>query len=87
MKRRTKTKISKKLRRYVLARDSHTCYRCARHENNLNTDEYMTLDHVLPRAKGGYTCKENLRAMCSTCNNKKGNKWFDPITIEQLNGG
>lgn len=33
----------------------------------------MNLDHVVPRAKGGTTCWENIVLSCIPCNNKKAN--------------
>lgn len=36
--------------------------------------ELMTIDHVLPRSKGGLSTLENLVPCCSSCNLKKGNK-------------
>lgn len=32
---------------------------------------YMTLDHHIPKSKGGLSTKDNLKVMCSDCNNKK----------------
>jgi hypothetical protein len=39
----------------------------------------LTLDHLLPSAKGGKTTWENIVTACKTCNMKKGSK-----TIEEL---
>jgi len=33
----------------------------------------LTLDHVLPRSRGGIDSWENLVTACVSCNNKKGN--------------
>lgn len=51
----------------------------------LKRDEYMcqyegcdnkgtTVDHVIPRSRGGKTCWENLVACCHSCNSKKADK-------------
>ena len=57
-------------RRGVLARDNHTCQYCARrfaaHE--------LSLDHVMPRSRGGCTEWENVVCACLTCNVKKGGR-------------
>lgn len=53
-------------RRGVLRRDAHTCAYCAGHAS--------TIDHVLPRSRGGANTWENLVACCLTCNNRKGDK-------------
>lgn len=34
--------------------------------------ELMTIDHIIPKSKGGTNDIENLRPMCNTCNLKKG---------------
>ncbi len=39
------------------------------------TDDYypLTIDHILPKSKGGSNKLSNLRPMCSLCNSKRGN--------------
>jgi 5-methylcytosine-specific restriction endonuclease McrA len=34
----------------------------------------LTLDHVLPRSRGGASTWENLVAACRRCNNRKGDR-------------
>ena len=51
-------------RRGVLRRDEHRCAYCARSAS--------TIDHVLPRSRGGRDTWENLVACCLRCNNTKG---------------
>lgn len=43
---------------------------------DLYTDQFelMTIDHVLPKSKGGTNDLENLVPCCNRCNTKKGNK-------------
>lgn len=53
-------------KRNVLIRDRFTCAYCARSERK------MTIDHVIPRARGGKTDFDNCVACCRSCNNKKG---------------
>lgn len=55
-------------RRAVLARDAHTCQYCG------HTSRDLTIDHVIPRERGGPSTWDNLVACCVRCNNKKGNK-------------
>jgi len=40
----------------------------------LETGELMTVDHIIPRAKGGSNELSNLQPMCYECNNEKGDK-------------
>ena len=54
-------------RREVLKRDEHTCQYCGSKKN-------LTLDHVLPRSKGGQHSWENVVAACAPCNSKKGSQ-------------
>lgn len=55
-------------RRNILERDRHTCQYC-----NHRGDQ-LTLDHVIPRSRGGGETWENLVAACVRCNVKKGNR-------------
>ena len=52
-------------RREVFARDRHTCQYCGRQAADL------TLDHVLPRHRGGSHSWDNLVAACKACNHRK----------------
>ncbi|NJL02852.1 MAG: HNH endonuclease [Spirulinaceae cyanobacterium RM2_2_10] len=55
-------------RRNVLERDDQTCQYCSYRGDGL------TLDHVLPRSRGGGDTWENLVAACVRCNVRKGNR-------------
>ena len=57
-------------RKNILLRDRNTCQFCAR---VFPTSE-LTLDHVMPRSRGGRSSWENLVACCYTCNNRKGDR-------------
>ena len=52
----------------ILLRDEETCQYCGKHMREL------TLDHVLPRSRGGQSTWENLVACCRACNGRKGNR-------------
>ena len=43
------------------------CYYCG----NLFKPKYLTMDHIVPLARGGRSTKDNLVACCKECNNKK----------------
>jgi 5-methylcytosine-specific restriction endonuclease McrA len=53
-------------RRGVLRRDSQRCAYCGGAAN--------TIDHVLPRSRGGQDTWENLVACCLRCNNAKSDR-------------
>jgi 5-methylcytosine-specific restriction endonuclease McrA len=55
-------------RKAVLARDGYTCQYCGREASGL------TVDHVIPRSRGGQSDWENIVASCAPCNRKKGNR-------------
>ena len=54
-------------RKNVLIRDENRCQYCARGFR----DSELTLDHVLPRSKGGTSCWNNVVTACKPCNQKK----------------
>ncbi|MBT9331097.1 HNH endonuclease [Acidipila sp. 4G-K13] len=56
-------------RKNILLRDRNTCQYCA---VVLPSCE-LTLDHVVPRSRGGLSTWENLVACCHNCNRRKGN--------------
>lgn len=35
---------------------------------------YLSIDHIIPKSKGGSHKRENLRILCTKCNSKKGTK-------------
>ncbi|MFQ5817641.1 MAG: HNH endonuclease [Terriglobia bacterium] len=57
-------------RRNILLRDRNTCQFCG----NVFPPSALTLDHVIPRARGGETTWENLVACCHACNHRKGDR-------------
>ena len=54
-------------RQAVFKRDGFKCVFCGA------TDD-LTLDHVIPRSKGGSSNPDNLQTLCRSCNTSKGNK-------------
>jgi len=55
-------------RREIFRRDEYTCQYCGKHTSNL------TVDHVVPRHRGGTYSWENLVSACPHCNRRKGGK-------------
>ncbi len=62
---RTRVPFSK---RNVLIRDGFRCAYCGANGNRL------TVDHVIPRSRGGENSFENCVASCRECNTRKGSK-------------
>jgi len=64
----------------VFKRDNHTCVYCG---SNKKRD--LTIDHVIPKSKGGEDKWENLVTACFKCNNKKSSMDLEEfgIPIEQ----
>ncbi len=52
-------------RQNIFKRDAGTCVYCG-------TTKDLTLDHVLPRSRGGKTSWTNLVTACKRCNSRKG---------------
>ena len=57
-------------RRAVFARDGWTCQYCGSRSS-------LTVDHVIPRSKGGDSSWENIVASCAPCNRRKGDSLPD----------
>jgi 5-methylcytosine-specific restriction endonuclease McrA len=57
-------------RKNILLRDRNTCQFCG----SVFPSSELTLDHVLPRSRGGRSCWENLVTSCYRCNNTKGDR-------------
>jgi 5-methylcytosine-specific restriction endonuclease McrA len=57
-------------RRNIFLRDEHRCQYCGRHY----TSTRLSLDHVLPRSRGGPDTWENVVCACLNCNVRKGGR-------------
>jgi 5-methylcytosine-specific restriction endonuclease McrA len=57
-------------RRGVLTRDRETCQYCAAQPGRVQ----LTVDHELPRSRGGLTTWENVVTACRECNHRKGGR-------------
>lgn len=57
-------------RRNLFARDGHRCQYCGK---TLPTNQ-LSLDHVIPRSRGGETSWENVVCSCLACNTRKGGR-------------
>lgn len=57
-------------RHRILARDHYRCQYCGRRGTAFD----LTLDHIMPKSRGGRTVAENLVASCRECNNRKSDR-------------
>lgn len=62
-------------RREVFVRDGYICQYCGNHSGDL------TLDHVVPRHRGGAHTWDNLVTACKACNHKKGGKLLEEARL------
>ena len=62
-------------RKNILRRDGFRCQYCGANQSPL------TVDHIIPRSRGGNDTWENLTCACVKCNNKKGNRTPDEASM------
>ncbi|GAB4126920.1 MAG: HNH endonuclease [Roseiflexaceae bacterium] len=67
-------------RRGVLARDRDTCQYCGIQPGR----GQLTVDHVMPRSRGGGTTWDNVVTACRECNHRKGGRTPDEANMELL---
>lgn len=60
-------------RRAVFVRDNHRCQYCGGHADSI--------DHVLPRSRGGGNSWENVAAACRACNLRKRDRTPDEASM------
>ena len=65
-------------RRALFARDGWRCVYCGTSSGRL------TLDHVVPRSRGGDSVWENVVTSCAPCNHKKGDRLLEEARMELL---
>jgi len=58
----------------IYRRDNNTCQYCGSTRN-------LTIDHVIPRCRGGTDEWQNLTIACSRCNTKKGSKTPEQVGL------
>jgi 5-methylcytosine-specific restriction endonuclease McrA len=57
-------------RSMIYKRDGNKCQYC-------NSTRNLTIDHIIPKCRGGQDIWENLVVSCSSCNTKKGDKLLE----------
>jgi 5-methylcytosine-specific restriction endonuclease McrA len=66
----SKIVANKPSRAMIYKRDNYTCQYCG-------ATKHLTIDHVVPKSKGGGEDWSNLAVACSKCNTSKGNKLLE----------
>ncbi|MCW2926605.1 MAG: endonuclease [Thermoleophilia bacterium] len=74
--------ISGATRRAVIERDGRLCQVCGRpvvissgrRSRKQHPDNLLTLDHLVPRSKGGSSTVDNLRVACRACNMRRSSR-------------
>jgi len=61
-------------RNLIYKRDDYECQYCGSRQN-------LTIDHVIPKSKGGEDTWNNLVACCAKCNVKKGDKLLKELDM------
>ncbi len=70
---RNKTRVVRFSRSGVYIRDGYKCMYCGKRFSHTS----LTIDHVVPRSKGGKTTYGHVVASCVACNGAKGSKSCD----------
>ena len=65
-------------RKNILIRDNYQCQYCGK------KNVPLTVDHIIPRVRGGSIGWENLVCACVKCNNKKGNCILEEVGMTLL---
>lgn len=68
-------------RRNLFARDQHRCQYCG----HAAPTSQLSLDHVMPRSRGGPTTWENVVCSCISCNTRKGGRTPKEARMKLLN--
>jgi len=67
-------------RRTIMMRDSYTCQYCGARPAKAE----LTIDHVLPKVRGGRTAWENVVCACKPCNLRKGSRTPEEANMRLL---
>lgn len=73
----TRTAIPRPFIRHVMERDNHTCVYCGRESSAVieaSRSAILSVDHLIPAARGGASSVENLACCCCKCNGEKNDR-------------
>lgn len=83
-----KSVVWSKIVKYVPVKSKMVCEHCGAFVHHFTIDgqvvrpivlrkdgtfDILTRDHIIPRSKGGTLARDNVRVLCRTCNNERGN--------------
>jgi 5-methylcytosine-specific restriction endonuclease McrA len=64
-------------RKNILRRDNHRCQFCG-------SSSSLTIDHIIPKSRGGEDTWENLTTACIKCNNRKGDRTPEEANLKLI---
>ena len=70
--------MKKAVKDKIFRRDNNRCLECGSKEN-------LTIDHVIPKSKGGTDRSNNLITLCERCNKRKGSKTNQKYVLMLIN--
>ena len=73
----SKNLIEKPSRSMIYKRDGNKCQYCSSTRN-------LTIDHVIPKCRGGEDTWTNMVVSCSSCNTKKGDRSLEQTGMKLL---
>jgi 5-methylcytosine-specific restriction endonuclease McrA len=65
---------NKPSRTMIYKRDGHKCQYCG-------STKQLTIDHIIPRSRGGQDTWENLVVACMPCNTRKSDKLLEETNL------
>ena len=75
---------SKLTRKSLYKRDNFTCMYCGKCSPENISVENLTIDHVIPKSRGGLTRWDNVVIACGTCNQIKGDKFLEDTNLKLI---
>lgn len=67
-------------RQTVMSRDNYRCYLCGKSFGK----DHLTIDHIVPRSKGGRSTWDNTITCCKPCNYNKADMTLEQLEIKPL---
>lgn len=72
--------VLKYSRHNIFQRDNYECQYCGKHFSKRD----LTLDHILPKSRGGRAAWNNIVSACKPCNSRKGNLLLSETTMKLI---